>query len=219
MAHGRPSRTTPHCSISEKKRGPKAVDQVLESFRERLLKVNEKNETVESTGPIIWGFRLQNSQSPRAWQSITYEKGAWIFHMLRRRVGDPAFLRLLSELERRFHLTPVSTEDVENLAASLMGPGGKQALGPFFETWVYGTGIPALQISSVVKGLSISGTVKQVEAGEEFSVDVPIEIQLKNGKSLIHWVRTSSEPVEFVVQSPSPAVKVLLDPARSILRR
>ena len=203
----------------EKKRGAKAVDQVLDTFRERLLKTNEKGETVESTGPIVWGFRLQNSQAPGAWQSITYEKGAWIFHMLRRRMGDPAFLKLLSELERRYHLTPVSTEDVERLAIELMGEGGKKALGPFFESWVYGTGLPALQMTQSAKGLTLTGTVRQSQAEEDFSVDVPIEIQLKSGKAITHWVRTSSEPVDFTVQLPAPATKVSLDPGRAVLRR
>lgn len=203
----------------EKRRGVKALDQVLDTFRERLLKANEKGETVESTGPIVWGFRLRNSQSPGAWQSITYEKGAWIFHMLRRRMGDPTFVKLLSELERRYHLTPVTTEDVERLAIELMGADGKKTLGPFFETWVYGTGIPLLQMSHSAKGLTLTGTVRQSEAEEDFSVDVPIEIQLRNGKTMTHWVRTSSEPMEFTVKLPALAAKVSLDPARSILRR
>ena len=203
----------------EKKRGSKAVDQVLDTFREHLLKTNEKGETVESTGPIVWGFRLQNSQSPGAWQSITYEKGAWILHMLRRRMGDPAFLKLLSELERRYHLIPVSTEDIERLAIELMGEGGKKALGPFFESWVYGTGVPTLIMTQSAKGLVLTGTIRQTQADEDFSVDVPIEIQLKNGKTITHWVRTSSEPVEFTVKLPALAVKVTLDPSHAVLRR
>ncbi len=203
----------------EKRRGIKAVDQVLESFRERLLKVNEKGETVESTGPIVWGFRLQNSQSPSAWQSITYEKGAWIFHMLRRRMGDVAFLKMLAELERRFHLTPMSTEDVERLAIEAMGEGGKKTLGPFFESWVYGTGVPTLQLTQSAKGLVLTGTVRQTDAEEDFSIDVPVEIQLRNGKTITHWVRTSSEPVEFSVKLPALAAKVSLDPGRWVLRR
>ncbi|MBY0507530.1 MAG: hypothetical protein K2X03_26690 [Bryobacteraceae bacterium] len=202
----------------EKRRGPKAVDVVLETFRDRLLKTNEKGETVESTGPIVWGFRLQNSQSPGAWQSITYEKGAWILHMLRRRMGDPAFLKLLAELERRYHLTPVSTEDVERLAVEVMGEGGKKALGPFFESWVYGTGVPTLQMTQSVKGLVVTGTVKQTGTDDDFSIDVPIEIQLRTGKPVIHWVRTSSEPVEFTVKLPAPATKVSLDPGHAVLR-
>ena len=203
----------------EKKRGAKAVDQVLNVFRERLLKTNEKGETVESTGPIVWGLRLQNSQSPGAWQSITYEKGSWILHMLRRRMGDPAFFKLLSELERRYHLTPVSTEDVEGLAIELMGEGGKKALGPFFESWVYGTGVPTLQMTQSSKGLTVTGTIRQSDAEEDFSVDVPIEIQLRTGKTITHWIRTSSEPVDFTVKLPALATRVSLDPGRAILRR
>ena len=34
--------------------------------------------TVESTGPIALGLRLQSSQNPGAWRTIIYEKGTWI---------------------------------------------------------------------------------------------------------------------------------------------
>ena len=60
---------------------------------------------------------------------------------------------------------------------------------------------------------------RQSDAEEDFSVDVPIEIQLRNGKTITHWVRTSSEPVEFTVKLPALAAKVSLDPNRSVLRR
>ncbi len=203
----------------EKKRGAKALEQVLETFRGRLLKQNEKEETVESTGPIVWGYRLQNSQAPGAWQTITYEKGSWIFHMLRRRMGEAAFTKLLAEIERRYHLTPLSTEDVERLAAEVLGPEGKKTLGTFFENWVYGTGVPTLTMSHGMKGLTLTGTIRQADAPEDFSADVPVEIQLRNGKTMTHWVRTSSEPTDFSVTLPALAAKVTLDPARSVLRR
>jgi len=72
----------------EKKSGQRTLDTVLEAYRGHLLQKGDTGKTVESTGPITWGVRLLSSHSPGSWRTITYEKGAWIVHMLRRRLGD-----------------------------------------------------------------------------------------------------------------------------------
>jgi hypothetical protein len=71
----------------EKRRGPRVVESILGEYQANLLKKGEDGRTVESMGPVIWGLRLQSSQSEIAWRTIVYEKGAWIMHMLRRRLG------------------------------------------------------------------------------------------------------------------------------------
>jgi hypothetical protein len=77
----------------EKRRGPRAVDQMLGEYRSSLLEKNQDGETVESAGPIVLGQRLQSSLQPAGWRAITYGKGSWILHMLRHRMGDQRFLR------------------------------------------------------------------------------------------------------------------------------
>ncbi|MEO7649894.1 MAG: M1 family aminopeptidase, partial [Bryobacteraceae bacterium] len=72
----------------EKRKGVKALDTVLDEYRANLLARNPNGQTLESAGPIALGTRLQSSQNPGAWRAIVYEKGSWILHMLRRRMGD-----------------------------------------------------------------------------------------------------------------------------------
>lgn len=214
----------------EKKRGTKALDGVLDLYKERLLRTGEDGKTVESAGPIVWGARLSSSQMPQAWQAITYEKGSWILHMLRRRMGDAAFTGLLSELTKRFAKAPLTNGDLQRLATELMPTGEKSktnTIAAFFDTWVYGTGVPQLKLQHKVTatraGVVVTGTITQTAAEEDFTTEIPVEIQLGRGKSLTHWVRTSSDPVDFSVNLPPgvlPAqVKVALDPANSVLRR
>ena len=54
----------------------------LDSYKTNLLQT-ANGQTVESTGPIVLGTRLENSHTPNAYYSITYGKGSWIMHMLR----------------------------------------------------------------------------------------------------------------------------------------
>ena len=43
----------------------------------------------------------------------------------------------------------------------------------------------------------VSGTVEQDVVDQNFSVDVPVEIQFAKGATQTVWVRTSSDPVPF----------------------
>ena len=94
----------------EKKKGSKALDSVLDDYRDHLLAKDPEGRTVESAGPITWGPRIESAGIRDAWRSITYEKGAWIFHMLRKRMGDDRFLKMLGEMRKRYEFRAISTE-------------------------------------------------------------------------------------------------------------
>jgi aminopeptidase N len=206
----------------EQRSGPKAVDSVLAVFKKRLLAPVAEGRTVESMGPITWGARLQSSQAPDAWRTITYEKGSWIMHMLRRRLGDEGFLAMLGELAKRYRHRTLTSEQFRKLAAEFLPKNSVDpALETFFENWVYSTGIPTLRMEYSSKGkppaIKLSGTLSQSGVDAGFSAWVPVQIQLSGGKSLTQWVRTDSEPVIFSVALKQAPLKVLLDPSDSVL--
>jgi hypothetical protein len=206
----------------EKRIGPEAADSVLAEYRKNLLAETEEGKTLESMGPIIWGYRLRSSQAPRAWRTITYEKGSWILHMLRSRMGDERFLAMLGELRRRYEYKGVTTEDFRALAAEFLPPDSVDPkLENFFDHWVYSTGIPTLHFRSSVRGkkpkVRVSGTLTQTGVAPEFSIHVPVEIQLSGGRSLTEWVETDATPVSFQLRVREKPLKVLLDPSNSVL--
>src|SRR5579864_1048587 len=165
----------------EKRDGRAVLDAALENYRGDLLKKDENGKTAESAGPIVLGARLESSQSPVAWNSITYGKGSWILHMLRGMMGDERFVAMLAELRHRYEWKEISTEQFQQLAAEFLpqhSPDPK--LDVFFEQWVYGTGIPVLTLNYSVHGkapaVKLTGTVSQSDVDSEFSVAVPVEI-------------------------------------------
>jgi aminopeptidase N len=208
--------------LLEKKKGRKAFDEVLLEYRDHLLSKDEQDRTIESAGPIVWGQRLLNSQTPQAWRTITYEKGSWILHMLRMRLGDAAFDKMLGELVQRYRYKSLTTENFRSVAAEFMPRGSDDPkLEAFFEQWVYGTGIPSLKISHTVTGrapkVRVRGTVTQSGVPEDFSASVPVEVQVAGRKPVVTWVRTSSEPVQFTVDLPRPPTKIVMAPAHAVL--
>jgi hypothetical protein len=58
----------------EKKKGPKAVEDLLSAFREDLMRDAEGGGPIESAGPLTWGYRLETTGDAEAWRVITYEK-------------------------------------------------------------------------------------------------------------------------------------------------
>jgi hypothetical protein len=208
----------------ENKNGRQPVALALEAYKNDLLQKTPEGKTVESAGPIVLGLRLESSQAPRAYHTITYGKGSWIMHMLRRRMGDERFLAMLADLRKEYERKALSTEDFRLLAARFLPPDSQDPqLENFFDQWVYGTGIPSLKMSYTVKGkapaLRLNGTITQSDVESGFSVLAPVEIQLGHGKSLTHWVQTADGTVTFSVPLKQAPGKVQLDPESSVLRR
>ncbi len=206
----------------EKKKGEKALEQTLAQYRDDLIAKDESGAKYEGAGPITWGYRIEASATGVAFRTITYEKGAWIFHMLRRRMGDENFLKMLREMSRRYAYAPLSTNDLMGLVKEFLPPKvSKSSIDLFFDNWVYSTGVPALKLSYGVKGSAgqwtVSGTVEQGNVDSDFSTEVPVEIQFAQGATQVVWVETGDEPADFSVRVKQLPVKVNLGLGTSVL--
>jgi aminopeptidase N len=198
----------------EKKRGFKDALAVLQGYREELLAQSD-GKTRESAGPIVWGDRLLASETAEAWRAVTYGKGVWVLHMLRRRMGDENFLSMLAEFRKRYEFRIVTTEGFKALVQEFRPRGvSAEAIDTFFDNWVYATGVPALKlnykISGVAPNVSLSGTLEQSGVDDDFSIDVPVEIQYAKGASQTIWVRTSAGEEALTEKLKQTPTKVAL---------
>jgi aminopeptidase N len=207
------------------------MEDVLEDYRDSLMKGNSIG-TVESAGPITWGFRLESAGNPDGWHDITYYKSAWILHMLRRRLGDDRFLKMLAEVRRRYDSRTISTGQFQALVKEFAPPrptgAGAKAAGStafnvdaFFDNWVFATGIPTLKLTFTAKGaapaVKLSGSIEQSGVDDDFSVETPVEIQFAKGPSQTIWVRTSNDGSSFSVTLKEIPVKVSIPAGRGML--
>ncbi|HVV46585.1 MAG TPA: M1 family aminopeptidase, partial [Bryobacteraceae bacterium] len=207
----------------ESRNGPKFVDTLLDQYRRELLAKGPDGQIADSEGPVVQGRRLETSNNPDAFNAVVYGKGTWIIHMLRRRMGDARFTKMLAELRRRYAWKTIDTEQFRSLCAEFLPPKSPDpTLENFFDQWVYGTGIPTLKLSYSIKGKpgawKLSGTLAQSDVPDEFSVMAPVEIQTGKGR-LVRDFRTDSEPVSFSIPVASANAKAVLDPGWSVLRR
>jgi hypothetical protein len=201
--------------LLERKKGVKALDTVLDDYRTHLItKTGTAGRTLESAGPIVWGYRLESSIAPDAWRLVTYEKGTWIIHMLRRRLGDEKFLALLREVCTHHH--SISTDEFRDLARQYAPKSPDPDLKIFFDNWVYGTGVPTVKLSYNWRGAKLSGSLVQRDVDEAFSAYVPVEVQT-GSKSEVYWLPTGSDPVAFSIPLKSPPTKVALLTANCLM--
>jgi hypothetical protein len=195
----------------EQSKGTAAVHELLDRYRDDLAK-QEHGKSIESSGPVDFGVRLQHTADLLAWHTIVYEKGTWILHMLRQRLGDNGFAKMQVRLLRDFAAKPISNEDFRKVASEFVPVGlPDKSLTLFFDTWVYGTGLPTLRFQHAGRNLKLN--LSGVD--EDFAADVALHCASKDGKERVHWVRVSSGTND--VELPSDATSCQLPSSNEFL--
>ena len=210
--------------LLEEEKGKKDAIGVLLGYRDNLLGSLGEGRIIDEAGPILWGERLINSRDRGAWNVITYEKGTWIFHMLRSRLGDENFFRMLRELPLRFAHQPVSTDAFRHFVAEFMPEKvPDRDLEEFFLQWVESTGIPRIELTTGVTGkapkVSVKASLKQSQVADEFGAMVPLVFRFARGAAETRWVRASNDGEDFEFSFPAAPVRIELDPDWLTLRR
>jgi tetratricopeptide (TPR) repeat protein len=150
-------------------------------------------------------------------QSMTLEKGAMVFHMLRWEMGDAVFQQFLHALLKRYSNSGVSTADVKTLAESI----SKLPLTAFFSQWLDGTGAPEYTDSYSVfrlggdKGFRTVGSVSQ----DLDLFSMPIELRIETeGKTVDRRVDVAGSTVQYSIETFGRPTKIIVDPDNWLLK-
>ena len=202
--------------------GKGAVDSLMQVYKKELLAPVSAGVSVESTGPLTQGRRLE-AEGKSKWTAILYGKGTWVVQMLAARMGNEAFWKMLGELRRRYAFRAITTEQFRQICAEFMPANAPdRQLVDFFDQWVSSTGIPRLKLASTNSktshGTAVSGTLTQTETSEDFSADFPVTI-VTGGSSVTRWIHSSSQGADFRWTFNQPVSSVTLDPDGHFLRR
>lgn len=201
----------------EQQEGRAALDQTLASYRKRLLQAGDAGVALEASGPVVLGERLRTAKTPQAYRIIAYEKGAWIFHMLRGVMGDSGFLSFLKDLRDRFALRAITTESLRQVALPFVpAEYPDPQLIEFFDLWVYRTGIPRLALDYSQKSRDsrqhLTVKLRQTGISERFSVAAPVKITTSPGRFLKKYILTEGGETEFSVVLRNKATRVEVAP-------
>jgi len=150
-------------------------------------------------------------------QSMTLEKGAMIFHMLRWEMGDEVFTKFLRGLLSQYTDKSVRSSDVEKVAEAQ----STLLLTPFFAQWVDGTGAPTFNNKYTVfrlsnnKGFRTSGSIDQ----DLDLFRMPVELRIEtDGKTEVRRVDVSGQESQFSVDTFGRPRKITVDPQGWLLK-
>ncbi len=150
-------------------------------------------------------------------QSMTLEKGAIIFHMLRWEMGDQVFTKFLRAMLSQYTDKGISSSDLEKIADAQSG----LELTPFFAQWVDGTGAPAFTNKYTVyrlsnnKGFRTTGSIDQ----DLDLFRMPVELRIEtDGKTEVRRVDVSGQESPFSVETFGRPRKITIDPEDWVLK-
>jgi len=221
---------------------PVQFRQVLEKYRSDLLSKNKDGEWLRDAGPVTLGQRLISSHFPEAYEAISYERGTWLFHMLRCMLRDseaahlsrkgPAhpeepFFRVLRRVRERYAGKSLSTHELvqvfeEELPRSLWFEN-RRSLDWFLDGWINGTAMPRLEARDVritpkERGVSIAGMIAQKDAPDDLVTAIPVYgVTAANATVFLGQVLADGPETSFHLNAPAGTRKIVLDPRQTVL--
>ena len=150
-------------------------------------------------------------------QSMTLEKGAMVFHMLRWEMGDEVFAKFLRGLLSQFTDKSVRSSDVEKVAEAQ----SQLQLTAFFAQWLDGTGAPTFTDKFTVfrignnKGFRTVGSIDQ----DLDLFRMPVELRIEtDGKTETRRVDVSGQESRYTVVTFGRPRRITIDPQGWLLK-
>jgi len=186
----------------EHKYGRERMAERLQAERQQVLAFAARSMVpVVDTTVTDWNALL-NANS--------YQKGAWVLHILRRQVGDQAFWDGLRQYYARFRSGNALTEDFQRVMETASG----QKLGWFFEQWIYRPGQPHLEVEwDLPRKNRLRLRVRQMQEGPPFTFPLDIQAISADGALSQTWAMDiSSRQAELTVKCRFEPGQVIPDP-------
>jgi len=152
--------------------------------------------------------------------SLIYDKGAWVVHMLRMLIGDDAFFSFLADyaMAPELVLGSVTLADMIRYAETAAG----RDLSGFFEPWVGTSAVPLVNtyITALIPGTGSNGVRVHFTQHQNplFEIAVPVVIRT-SCETREELVILSRGAETFTWQTDCPVESVSVDPDGMVLMR
>ncbi len=158
--------------------------------------------------PMVLGFRDR-----RGYQGQVYRRGPHALHMLRRSVGDQAFMAWMGQLPRIAANRNLSTADLKLITERTLGTETSW----FFDQWIERSGLPKLELAAKQQGKKLKLRLRQTQVLPPFRLWVPLRLHYADGSSTDHILATESRELTDSIKLLNKGLqKVELDPDREL---
>lgn len=157
------------------------------------------------------------SRSDPVTKTVGYGKGALVFHMLRKHLGEDAFWGTLRDLYRDQLFKATSWTDIQKSFETR----GQRSLKDFFDQWVWHKGAPLFYLDAVQSlrtgdSWKIEGRI--VQENPVFRFDLKLKLENRD-QTVFSIIRISSEETPFHIVSKFKPLRLIADPDSDNLRR
>ncbi|MEO5656364.1 MAG: M1 family aminopeptidase [Nitrospiria bacterium] len=156
-----------------------------------------------------------------ATQAVGYGKTMMIVHMLRRQLGDEAFVRALRTFYSGYRFRHATFSDLERAFARAAVAGTGTTLRP----WIERAGAPAIRVSHVETCLRGGGRyllkalVEQTQAGAPYRLSIPVAVTLEGREEAYHTTfRLESKRLGLEMEIPGRPLRLDVDPEFDVFR-
>ena len=185
----------------EHARGAAALRQYMERARRRVVRFHAGNPNT----PLV---DTTFSDPAELLTTNPYQKGAWVLHMLRYKLGTDTFWAGLRAYYERYRNENASTADFRAVMADVSG----QELGTFFEQWTRRAGHPVIEGTwrHDAGAQECVVTLRQTQDGTPFTVLVDVAVTTDSTRATT--VSMTSRTTNARVPCSQPPSSLTLDP-------
>lgn len=187
---------------------------------------NHRREVLQKYTDFIRGdndfaLRQFTSSVETPGQAVGYGKSLMLFHMLRLKVGDQKFIEALRLFNQQYKFKTASYVDIERVFSQVYG----KSLDEFFSQWVRRAGAPELAVAELQRKevgnlWRIEGTLKQLQPGLPYLLDVPIAITLEGEETARTFtVALTEKQQRFSFDLKAKPLRIDVDPEFDLFRR
>ena len=190
----------------EKTYGRKELDKTMKSARDSVVRfyLRRPKPVVDTTVTNL--MRLLNHNS--------YQKGAWVLHMLRRELGDDMFWKGMSSYYEKYRNKNVLTMDFQREMELV----SNRDLTLFFKQWLFIAGQPDLKIySQKAKEKGLTDII--IEQTQDHLFSFNIELQIKDLKDSYLLKIPVNERVTKRTVKTLKVTEIIPDPHTNLLFR
>lgn len=188
-----------------------------EEFQKGLQKAKKAVLDMSSKWPNYSIVADRTAEKEAVTNNLTYQKGAWILHMLRLLIGDMAFQKGIQSYYQKYYNANTTTDQFR---MEMEKASGKK-LEQFFKQWLYQPSLPKLKAEwtydAKLKQLKIH--VNQLQEGSAY-FNMPLELgYYEKGKSkpTVVTVQINQQQQNFTFQLSQAPDKIIVDPNNKLI--
>ena len=139
----------------------------------------------------------------------SYQKGGWVLHMLRRKLGDEAYWKGIRAYYAKYKNSNANTDDLREVMEQASGQDLKQ----FFKQWAYTPGHPQLHIYLLYNNAKKSFTINIEQKQNnlyEFTLECSIDGQM-------HKIEVKDKKTHIEIPGNGDFKQVIFDPNVNLL--